>query len=65
MPMKLKDPTLLRELCFIDGGWSAADNGATLEVKNPATAQLLGTIPNMGADETKRAIAAAATALPA
>ncbi|HXP66529.1 MAG TPA: NADP-dependent succinate-semialdehyde dehydrogenase [Steroidobacteraceae bacterium] len=63
--MKLKDPTLLRELCFIDGGWSAADNGATLEVKNPATAQLLGTIPNMGADETKRAIAAAATALPA
>src|SRR6202012_511236 len=65
MPMKLKAPTLLRELCFTDGGWSAADNGATLEVKNPATAQLLGTIPNMGADETKRAIAAAATALPA
>jgi succinate-semialdehyde dehydrogenase/glutarate-semialdehyde dehydrogenase len=63
--MKLKDPTLLRELCFIDGGWAAADSGATLEVKNPATAQKLGTIPNMGAAETRRAIAAASAALPA
>src|SRR5260221_3662112 len=65
MSMKLKDPTLLRELCFIDGGWAAADNGATLEVKNPATAQKLGTIPNMGGAETRRAIAAASAALPA
>jgi succinate-semialdehyde dehydrogenase/glutarate-semialdehyde dehydrogenase len=65
MSMKLKDPTLLRELCFIDGGWSAADSGATLEVKNPATAQKLGSIPNMGGAETRRAIAAASAALPA
>jgi succinate-semialdehyde dehydrogenase/glutarate-semialdehyde dehydrogenase len=65
MSMKLKDPTLLRELCFIDGGWGGADDGATLEVKNPATAQKLGTIPNMGAAETRRAIAAASAALPA
>jgi len=63
--MKLKDPTLLRELCFIDGGWTAADNGATLEVRNPATAQKLGSIPNMGGAETRRAIAAASAALPA
>jgi succinate-semialdehyde dehydrogenase/glutarate-semialdehyde dehydrogenase len=63
--MKLKDPSLLRELCFIDGGWIAADSGATLEVKNPATGQRLGTIPSMGAAETRRAIAAAAAALPA
>jgi len=63
--MKLKDPTLLRELCFIDGGWTAADNGATLEVKNPATAQKLGSIPNLGVAETRRAIAAASAALPA
>jgi succinate-semialdehyde dehydrogenase / glutarate-semialdehyde dehydrogenase len=62
--MKLKDSTLLRERCFIDGGWSAADNGATLEVKNPATARSLGTIPDMGAAEARRAISAAATALP-
>ena len=63
--MRLKDPMLLRELCFIGGGWSAADDGATLEVKNPATAQVLGSIPNMGAAEARRAIAAAAAALPA
>jgi succinate-semialdehyde dehydrogenase / glutarate-semialdehyde dehydrogenase len=65
MSVELKDPTLLRELCFIDGGWSAADGGATLEVTNPATLKKLGSIPNMGAAETRRAIAAAAAALPA
>jgi succinate-semialdehyde dehydrogenase/glutarate-semialdehyde dehydrogenase len=65
MSLKLKDPTLLRELCFIDGSWSAADNGATLDVTNPATSKKLGSIPNMGASETRRAIAAAAAALPA
>jgi succinate-semialdehyde dehydrogenase/glutarate-semialdehyde dehydrogenase len=61
----LKDSTLLREQCFIDGRWCAADGGAALEVKNPATAHTLGSIPNMGAAETRRAIAAAAAALPA
>ena len=65
MSVKLKDPTLLRELCFIDGGWSAADSGATLDVTNPATLKKLGSIPNMGTAETRRAIAAAAAALPA
>jgi succinate-semialdehyde dehydrogenase/glutarate-semialdehyde dehydrogenase len=65
MSVELKDPTLLRESCFIDGGWSAADSGATLEVTNPATSKKLGSIPNMGAAETRRAIAAAAAALPA
>ena len=61
----LKDPKLLRELCFIDGAWVGADSGAALDVKNPATADRLGSIPNMGAAETRRAIAAAAAALPA
>src|SRR5271156_5968957 len=63
--MKLKDPLLLREMCFIDGGWASADGGGTVAVHNPATAEKLGVIPNMGAVETKRAIAAAAAALPA
>jgi succinate-semialdehyde dehydrogenase / glutarate-semialdehyde dehydrogenase len=65
MAMQLKDPKLLRELCFIDGAWVGADSGAALDVKNPATADRLGAIPNMGAAETRRAIAAAAAALPA
>jgi succinate-semialdehyde dehydrogenase/glutarate-semialdehyde dehydrogenase len=63
--MRLKDAKLLRELCFIDGKWTPADNGAALDVNNPATAERLGTVPNMGAAETRRAIAAAAAALPA
>jgi succinate-semialdehyde dehydrogenase/glutarate-semialdehyde dehydrogenase len=63
--MKLKDPKLLRELCFIDGNWMGADNGGALDVINPATLSKLGSIPNMGAAETRRAIAAAAAALPA
>jgi succinate-semialdehyde dehydrogenase/glutarate-semialdehyde dehydrogenase len=63
--MKLKDSKLLRELCFIDGSWVGADDAGALDVKNPATAQKLGSIPNMGAAETRRAIAAAAAALPA
>jgi succinate-semialdehyde dehydrogenase / glutarate-semialdehyde dehydrogenase len=63
--MKLKDSRLLRERCFVDGGWVGADEGGTLEVTNPATGQVLGSIPNMGAGETRRAIAAAGVALPA
>src|ERR1700678_2819127 len=62
--MKLKDPSLLRQACFIDGAWAAADNATTLDVHNPATAERLGLIPNMGGAETRRAIAAASQALP-
>jgi succinate-semialdehyde dehydrogenase/glutarate-semialdehyde dehydrogenase len=65
MAVKLKDPALLRDRCFIDGAWCAADGGAALDVTNPATSEKLGSIPNMGAAETRRAIAAAAAALPA
>ena len=63
--MKFKDPLLLRQQCFIDGRWESADNGGTVVVHNPATAEVLGLIPNMGTAETRRAIAAAARALPA
>jgi len=63
--MKLKDPLLLREQCFIDGRFVSADNGGTLSVHNPATSETLGLIPNMGAAETRRAIEAADRALPA
>jgi succinate-semialdehyde dehydrogenase/glutarate-semialdehyde dehydrogenase len=62
--MKLQDPGLFKEQCFIDGSWSGADGGGTLPVHNPATAAALGTVPNMGTGETRRAIAAAAAALP-
>jgi len=63
--MKLSDPTLLRERCYIDGGWTAAEDGSTLPVHNPATGATLGTIPNLGVAETRRAIEAASAAQPA
>jgi succinate-semialdehyde dehydrogenase/glutarate-semialdehyde dehydrogenase len=62
--MKLQDTTLFREHGFIDGLWRGADDGATLPVQNPATLERLGTVPNMGAAETRRAIDAAARAMP-
>jgi succinate-semialdehyde dehydrogenase/glutarate-semialdehyde dehydrogenase len=63
--MQLKDPSLLKQQCFIDGAWCAADGAGTIAVNNPASGAALGTVPNTGAAETRRAIAAAAAALPA
>ena len=63
--LELKDPTLFREACYIDGKWVEADSDQTVDVTNPASGNLLGTIPKMGADETRRAIEAANAAYPA
>ncbi|PWV59458.1 NADP-dependent succinate-semialdehyde dehydrogenase [Plasticicumulans acidivorans] len=63
--MKLNDPTLLRQQCYIDGQWLAADSGATIQVNDPATGDHIGSVPKMGTAETRRAIAAAERALPA
>ncbi|HEY2808652.1 MAG TPA: NADP-dependent succinate-semialdehyde dehydrogenase [Steroidobacteraceae bacterium] len=63
--MKLRDPELLCSRALIGGEWLAADNAATHGVINPATRQVIGTVPVMGAAETRRAIAAARAAQPA
>ncbi|TWI62914.1 succinate-semialdehyde dehydrogenase/glutarate-semialdehyde dehydrogenase [Pseudoduganella lurida] len=60
--MQLKDQSLLRQQAYIDGQWVDADGAATIAVTNPATGEQLGTVPNMGADETRRAIEAASKA---
>ena len=57
--MQLKDTQLFRQQAFIDGAWVDADNGQTIKVTNPATGEVLGTVPKMGAAETRRAIEAA------
>ena len=62
--MQLKDPSLLREHCFINGAWVGADNGETIPVNNPATDAIIAHIPRLGATETRRAIAAAQAAWP-
>lgn len=61
----LKDPSLLKQLCYLNGQWSAADSAAAIDVTNPANGEKLGTVPRMGTDETRRAIEAANAALPA
>jgi len=63
--MQLKDPTLLKQQAWIDGAWSVADHGATNAVRNPANGETIAQVPDMGAAETRRAIAAADAALPA
>ncbi|MYN05819.1 NADP-dependent succinate-semialdehyde dehydrogenase [Pseudoduganella aquatica] len=63
--MQLKDPTLLRQQAYINGVWTDADNGKTHAVHNPATGELVGTMPDCGAAETRRAIEAANAAWPA
>ena len=62
---KLDDMSLFRQQCYIDGAWVDAETGETIEVTNPATGDVLGTIPKLGASETRRAIEAAERAWPA
>jgi len=63
--LKLKNSALFRQQCYINGEWVNADNKAALAVTNPVDCSQLGTVPNMGAAETRRAIEAAHAAWPA
>ena len=51
MPLKLKDASLLRQQSYIDGAWVDADSKQTIAVKNPATGEVIATVPKMGAAE--------------
>lgn len=62
--MKLNDSSLFRQQAYINGEWIDADNGKTFEVNNPATNEIIGTVPEMGAAETQRAIEGANKAWP-
>ncbi|MEF2268756.1 NADP-dependent succinate-semialdehyde dehydrogenase [Janthinobacterium sp. LS2A] len=63
--LQLKDPTLLCHQAYVNGAWVDADGGQTINVNNPATGEHIGTVPLMGAAETRRAIEAANAAWPA
>jgi succinate-semialdehyde dehydrogenase/glutarate-semialdehyde dehydrogenase len=62
--MELKNKNLLRNACLIGADWVPIA-GATLDIANPATGELVGRVPKVGAGETARAIDAAEAALPA
>jgi succinate-semialdehyde dehydrogenase/glutarate-semialdehyde dehydrogenase len=59
MDLALRDPKLLRTQAYIDGEWVDADDGATLEVRDPATGETVASVARVGAVETRRAIEAA------
>ncbi|WP_053938969.1 NAD-dependent succinate-semialdehyde dehydrogenase, partial [Amantichitinum ursilacus] len=63
--MQLKDSSLLRQQCFVNGAWIDADNQETVPVNNPATGEIIAHIPKLGKAETRRAIEAAQAAWPA
>ncbi len=65
MSLKLNDPSLLRQQCYVDGTWIDADAGGEVDVTNPATGEVIGTVPSLGTAETRRAIEAASAAFPA
>ena len=60
--LPLNDPDLFRQANCIGGKWVQADSGKTLTVRNPATGEVVGTVPAMGVAETRRAIEAAQAA---
>jgi len=62
---QLKDAQLFREACYINGQWVKAKSGGTIPVDNPATAEIIGSVPKLGAEETRAAIEAANKAFPA
>jgi len=61
----LTDEKLFRQACYIDGAWVRARSNATINVDNPATGEIVGTVPKLGGAETREAIEAADRALPA
>jgi succinate-semialdehyde dehydrogenase/glutarate-semialdehyde dehydrogenase len=62
--VQLTDSKLFRQSCYVDGAWVNARGGATISVDNPATGEIVGTVPKFGAAETRDAIDAANRAFP-
>ncbi|MFJ7567022.1 NAD-dependent succinate-semialdehyde dehydrogenase [Herminiimonas sp. NPDC097707] len=62
-PFQMKDPSLLRNLAYVDGTWTGA--ATNFDINNPADGSIIGSAPNMGAEETETAIRAAQSAFPA
>jgi succinate-semialdehyde dehydrogenase/glutarate-semialdehyde dehydrogenase len=62
--VSLQDPKLFRQACYVDGAWIESTAHATIDVDNPATGDIVGTVPRLGQAETRAAIDAAARARP-
>ena len=60
----LQDAKLFRQACYVDGAWIDRAAGGTIDVDNPATSEIVGSVPRLGRAETRAAIDAAARAFP-
>jgi succinate-semialdehyde dehydrogenase / glutarate-semialdehyde dehydrogenase len=60
----LQDARLFRQACYIDGAWADSPAHGVIDVDNPATGEVIGTVPRLGQAETRHAIDAAARAFP-
>ncbi|MEH6586038.1 MAG: NAD-dependent succinate-semialdehyde dehydrogenase [Halioglobus sp.] len=63
MALQLSDPSLLRNAAYINGDWRHSTSGSSFSVTNPATGEVLAEVANLGATETRQAIAAAELAM--
>ncbi|HKF24995.1 MAG TPA: NADP-dependent succinate-semialdehyde dehydrogenase [Candidatus Acidoferrum sp.] len=61
----LQDRRLFHEACYIDGAWVRSPGNAAISVDNPATGEILGSVPKLGAAEARAAVDAAHAAFPA
>ena len=60
--LPIKDKSLFREQCYVDGQWIDAADGGHIAVNNPADGAILGTVPRLGATEVRMAVTAAENA---
>ncbi|WP_280539765.1 NADP-dependent succinate-semialdehyde dehydrogenase [Chromohalobacter sp. 11-W] len=63
--MNLQDEGLFKQQCYIGGRWAEADNGAVIDVVNPASQERLGRVPSLSREEVRAAVDAANTSQPA
>jgi succinate-semialdehyde dehydrogenase / glutarate-semialdehyde dehydrogenase len=61
----LQDSRLFRQASYVDGAWVESGANGVIDVDNPATGEIVGTVPRLGQAETRAAIDAAARAFPA
>jgi len=58
--LQMKDGRLLKDRCYVDGEW--IEGSVSIPVTNPVNERVIGSVPKLGAAETRRAIEAAAKA---
>ncbi len=63
--IEFQDPLLFRQACYVDGAWVETSASGKIKVDDPATGEIIGTVPRFGIPEVRQAIDAAARAFPA